>query len=274
MKTTNCIIASALLSFSAAKVHADITFTAPGFTSPYVSTQLEKHVHHDMGEYWKYIVTGYEYRLYAGVPNGGKVTGNSLRYKTGETSFHGQTTIEAKINRQVILQDTLRTNVISGTTGLVSHNFSSPIIIQNQVVTTCLQYATNMIGGNDYISIYGAALLAPPVPIGNLIAPSYVREGASPTLQWFISKSLSNDIVAVEIPVITNIESPNSGPVKSNNGHGNNEDGIDVSNKGKSAAVWSKKGLYDTDYNGDGVYEDDEGHGGGSAISDSPVKNP
>ena len=149
MKTTNCIIASALLSFSATKVHADITFTAPGFTSPYVTTELEKHVHHDMGEYWKYIVTGYEYRLYAGVPNGGKVTGNSLRYKTGETSFPGQTTVEAKINRQVILKDTLNTNVISGTTGLVSHSFSSPIIIQNQDITTCLQYSTNMIGGNE-----------------------------------------------------------------------------------------------------------------------------
>ena len=30
-------------------------------------------------------------------------------------------------------------------------------------------------------------------------------------------------------------------------------DGIDVSNPGKSAAVWQKKGLYDTDYNGDGI---------------------
>ena len=49
---------------------------------------------------------------------------------------------------------------------------------------------------------------------------------------------------------------------------------IDVTNPGKSAALWALKGYYDTDYNGDGIAEDDEGHGGGSAISQTKVSNP
>jgi hypothetical protein len=274
MKIKNWISTGALITASAAVVHADITYTAPGFESPYLSTELQKHVHQELGEYWKYIITGYEYQIYAGVPDGGRVKGDTLRYKTGSASFPGKTTIKSNVNGQVLLEDTLNTSSFSGTTGLISHTFPSPIIIQNEEITACIQYSTNMIGGNDYISIYGAALLAPPVPIGTLIAPSYVRDGGKPTLQWFITKSLSNDIVIVEIPPVTDNESPNVGPVKSNNGHGNNEDGIDVSNPGKSAAVWAKKGVYDTDYNGDGTYEDDEGHGAGSAISDSPLTNP
>ena len=255
-------------------VHADITFAAPGMETPYTSTQLQKHVHHGMGEYWKYIITGYEYQLYAGVPDGGRVKGGRLRYRTGDALYPGQTKIKSKINSHVILQDVLNTSYLSGTTGLKYKAFATPIIIQNQEITTCLEYSTNMFGGNDFIIIHGAALDAPPVPVGTLIAPSYVRDGGSPTLQWFITKSLTGDIVTVEFPPTTDNESPNVGPVRSNNGHGNNLDGIDVSNPGKSASAWEKKGLYDTDYNGDGVPEDDEGHGGGSAISDTPVTNP
>ncbi|MBT8044953.1 MAG: hypothetical protein KJO79_08375 [Verrucomicrobiae bacterium] len=274
MKTKNCISIGALLAVSATMVHADLTFTAPGMSTPYVTTQLQKHKHSELGNYWKYIITGYDYRLNAGVPNGGKVAGNTLRYKTGNRTFPGHTTIKSKIEGQSILQGSLNTTSIAGTTGLVSHTFSSPIIIEDENITTCFEYETNMIGSNDYVIIYGSALTAPPVPIGSLVAPSYVRDGGRPTLQWFCTKSLSNDVVTVVIPPETENEAPNSGPVKSNNGHGNNIDGIDVSNPGKSAAKWAKKGIYDTDYNGDGTYEDDEGHGGGSAISKQPVVNP
>ena len=273
MKTINSISTCALLSFSATMVHADITYTAPGMEAPYVTTELQKHVHHDMGKFWKYIITGYEYQLNAGVPDGGRVKGGQLRYQNGSQSFPGETTLKTKVNGQQLFSKTLNTSSFSGTTGLISQNLPTEIIIEDQEITLCLQYSSNMIGGNDHIILHGAALLAPPVPIGTLIAPSYVRDGGKPTLEWFITKSLSDDIVIVEIPVCKQ-PSPNEGPVKSNNGHGNNLDGIDVSNPGKSAARWAKKGIYDTDYNGDGTYEDDEGHGGGSAISQTPKLNP
>lgn len=41
-----------------------------------------------------------------------------------------------------------------------------------------------------------------------------------------------------------------------NNGHGNNADGVDVSNPGGGSG--GPNGATDTDYNGDGTYEDDE----------------
>ncbi len=274
MKTITCLSTCALLALSSTTSHADLTFTAPGMTAPYATTQLSIHRHKNIGHYWKYIITGYNYRLYAGVPDGGQVKGSALRYKTGSNDFPGLTTVSAKINGQSILGASLRTSLITGTSGLISHTFSSPIIIEDSDIDAGFNYNTNMVGGNDYITIYGSALTSPPVPIGTLIAPSYVRDGGKPTLQWFITKSLSNDVFEVSIPNETQIESSNSGSGQSNNGHGNNDDGIDVSNPGKSAAKWSLRGYYDTDYNGDGTVEDDEGHGGGSAISQDPVVNP
>ncbi len=274
MKTITCLSTCALLALSSTTSHADLTFTAPGMTAPYATSQLSLLHYKDIGHYWKYIITGYNYRLYAGVPDGGQVKGYALRYKTGDMPFPGVTTVSAKINSQLILTASLSTSLISGTSGLVSHTFSTPIIIEDSDINAGFNYNTNMIGGNDYITIYGSALVSPPVPIGTLIAPSYVRDGGKPTLQWFITKSLSNDVFQVSIPNETEIESSNSGSGQSNNGHGNNVDGIDSSNPGKSAAVWARRGYYDTDYNKDGSTQDDEGHGGGSAISQEPIVNP
>jgi len=45
-----------------------------------------------------------------------------------------------------------------------------------------------------------------------------------------------------------------------NNGHGNNADGIDVSNPGQGGG--GPNGEQDTDYDGDGTYEDDENKSG------------
>ncbi|MFK7910280.1 MAG: hypothetical protein AB8F34_06715 [Akkermansiaceae bacterium] len=268
------ISTGSLLVLSAGIAHSDLTFSAPAMETPYVNTQLSKNWSMSMGNYWKYIITGYEYRIYAGVPNGGKVKGGKLRYKTGNATFPGLTTVTAKINGQTIAYGSLSASYLSDNTGQISQTFASPLIIENQDITASFNYSTNMIGGGDYVIIRGSALTAPPIPIGTLIAPSYVRNGGSPTLQWFITKSLGDEVVVVVIPPVTEIESPNSGHGHSNNGHGNNVDGIDSSNPGKSAAKWAQRGYYDTDYDGDGVAEDDEGHGGGSAISKNKKNNP
>ena len=274
MNTKTYISAGALLVMSATVAHSDLTFTAPAMDSPHVNTQLSKSWSSNLGNYWKYIITGYEYRIYAGVPNGGKVSGSTLRYKTGNATFPGLTQMTASINGQTMVSGSLSATLITDSTGTRTAVFDSPVMIEDQDITASFTYSTNMIGGGDYVILHGSALSAPPIPIGTLIAPSYVRNGGSPTLQWFITKSLGDEIYDVVIDEVTEIDSSNSGHGQSNNGHGNNVDGIDVSNPGKSAAKWQSKGLYDTDYNGDGIYEDDEGHGGGSAISQNKVSNP
>lgn len=273
MKTKNSISTITVLALASLTAHADLTFTAPGMTAPYVATQLNKSWVNDLGHHWRYSITGYSYRLHAAPPNGGKVAGDSLLYQTGNTAFPGLTQASASITGLSILSDSLNTSFLYGTTGLVSHTFSSPIVIKNKTISASFNYNTNMVGGADFITIYGTTLKAPPIPVGTLTAPSYVRNGGQPTLQWFISKSLGDEDVttpsATEAPTT---DSPNSGYGGTNNGHGNNVDGIDSSNPGKSAAVWSKKGFYDTDYDSDTIDNDDEGHGGGSAISKTPVE--
>ena len=56
-----------------------------------------------------------------------------------------------------------------------------------------------------------------------------------------------------------------SGNGHKNNGHGNNTDGVDVSNPGVGKG--GPNGADDTDYDGDGTFEDDEGKGGGASPS-------
>ena len=136
MKTKTCISTCALIAASATMTHADLTYTAPGMTTPYVTTQLNQHRHADIGTFWKYIVTGYNYQSYAVVPDGGNVSVDELRYKTGSSTFPGSTTVRAKINGQLIFENTLNTSSYSGTTGLVSHTYSSPIIIENAEIDT------------------------------------------------------------------------------------------------------------------------------------------
>jgi hypothetical protein len=273
MKTKNNISIITVLALAPLTAHADLTFTAPGMTTPYVATQLNKSWVNNLGHYWRYSITGYSYQFHGAAPNGGRVAGDALLYKTGNSAFPGLTQTSASITGLSILSDSLSTSFLYGTTGLVSHTFSSPIVIKDKTISASFDYNTNMVGGADFITIYGTTLKAPPIPVGTLTAPSYVRNGGQPTLQWFISKSLGDEgVTSLSTTEAPSTDSPNSGHGGTNNGHGNNEDGIDSSNPGKSAAVWAKKGFYDTDYDGDSMADDDEGHGGGSAISRTPVE--
>ena len=273
MNTKTNISIGSLLLVSAGLAHADLTFSAPSMETPHVNTQLNKNWSQNLGNYWKYVITGYEYRLNAGVPDGGKVSGNALRYKTSNASFPGRTTLTASINGKVIASATLNASLITDSKSK-TQGFTTPVTVENQDIRASYSYSSNMIGGADYILLHGAALTAPPVPVGSLIAPSYVRDGSKPTLEWYITKTLGAEVIEVNIPPATETESSNSGHGKSNNGHGNNADGIDSSNPGKSAAKWAEKGLHDTDYDGDGTFEDDESGGGGSAISKNKNTNP
>lgn len=60
--------------------------------------------------------------------------------------------------------------------------------------------------------------------------------------------------------VVVVTDNPKGNGPKNNNGHGNNVDGVDVSNPGQGGG--GPNGEQDTDYNGDGTYEDDEKKGG------------
>ncbi|MBT8037472.1 MAG: hypothetical protein KJO21_08000 [Verrucomicrobiae bacterium] len=272
--TMKTLSACAIIAAGTSIAHADLTFAAPAMSAPYINTQLSKTWSSNLGSYWKYTITGYEYRLEAGVPDGGKIAGGQLRYKTGKSQFPGATSLSASINGQTIISANLSASYQSDTSGLVTHTFSTPIVIESQNITPSFTYTTNMVGAADHLIIRGTVLDDSPVPIGTLVAPSFVRDGGRPTLIWAISRSLGDEVVNVSIPPETELQAPNEGSGKSNNGHGNNVDGIDSSNPGKSAAKWASKGYYDTDYDGDGIAEDDEGHGGGSAMSQDPVTNP
>ena len=100
--------------------------------TPHVNTQLSKSGSENLGNYWKYIITGYEYRLYAGVPTGGKVSGDQLRYKTGTGAFPGLTQMTAKVNGQSIASGVLNALYITDNSGLQFATFDSPVIIQDQ----------------------------------------------------------------------------------------------------------------------------------------------
>lgn len=143
------------------------------------------------------------------------------------------------VNNQVILEEAFNQTTNSASTGLVSHKLSTPIVIENQDITTSLIYNTDMIGTNDTVRLLGEAVVAPPTPTGTVSAPTLVATGGSPTLNWSITKSPSSEVVVVEIPTTTNKNGSGADQERTNHGHGNNVDDIDRSNPGKAPFRWN-----------------------------------
>ncbi|NWK54428.1 hypothetical protein HW115_02315 [Verrucomicrobiaceae bacterium N1E253] len=256
MKTTTILTIGTAILISTAISQADITLKAPGATSA-IGTSTPGSLTLDAGNHKKYEITGYA--VDAGQTNQGLSVSASVN---GTRIFSGISLVK-KGGVSVVTLDT-------------------PIVIKDANAIISLSYD----GSEDPKSGVSVEILATITdatvePVGTLKAPLVVKNDGLelPLLNWSISKFLDNEAVT---PPSTgggnedessSEDAANVGKGKSNNGHGNNLDGIDVSNPGKSAEKWASYGKFDTDYNGDGEYEDDEGRGGGSAMSNTPVKN-
>ena len=314
-------ICAAALALSGSAM-ADITTLAPGYDrTDFVVSSSEDWVYQvtDLGHYFSYKITGIQYKLTSGTPFGGAVwKGNLVQGLKGtekKTSFPGYSYIWAWVNDQWILTDGyIYTTHIDTTSGVVTQYFDPPLEFSDENVTIGFAYLTNMKSDNDVVRVLGEAVSQPPVPTGAVEAPSAVREGASPTLDWDLTRVIATSVVTEIGDVADGTEttdtSDNSdtqetttndgsdsggtttdgsdtggtttdggdsggtttdggdgtttdGSGKSNNGHGNNADGVDISNPGKSAQKWADKwGIIDTS-----APDDDEAGGGGSAIS-------
>lgn len=247
MKTINSISIIASIAISLTTSHAGVTFSAPGLANPYTTPELNVQLllqTAPTSKYWKYKITGYEYELQAAPQSGG-------------STFLGKTSIKVMVNNQVILNEVYNQPTNSSGTGLVSGILSSPITIENEEIITSLTYNTDMVGGNDHVRLIGEAVVAPPRPTGSLDVPDLVASGASPTLHWTITKSPSSEVVVAEIPLATNKDGAGADEGKTNHGHGNNTDGVDSSNPGKSADKW---------HDASGQH-DDEASGGSTSVS-------
>jgi len=256
MKTINSISIIASIAISLTTSHAGVTFSAPGLENPYTTPELNVQLllqTAPTSEYWKYKITGYEYQLEAAP-------------LSGDNTFLGKTSIKVMVNNQVVLSEVFEPSNSSGT-GLVSGILSSPIIIDNEEIITSLTYNTDMVGGNDHVRLIGEAVVAPPRPTGSLKVPDLVASGASPTLEWIITKSPSSEVVVAEVPLAVYADGAGADVQKTNHGHGNNLDSVDVSNPGKSADKW-----VDTDYNEDQTFEDDEAKGGSKSVSKTQAR--
>ena len=85
-------------------------------------------------------------------------------------------------------------------------------------------------------------------------------------MEWIITKSPSSEVVVAEVPLAVYADGAGADVQKTNHGHGNNLDSVDVSNPGKSADKW-----VDTQ-NEDGTIEDDEAKGGSKSVSKTQAR--
>lgn len=306
MKTKTTIITLAAIASGVATSQADLTLSAPG-TSPITGTGLNygpayHSVKNEEGENYKqYRITGYSYSLVAGrlwytASNKGFGTAKAVK---GLLIDHNGTPVPGSISVQTSVRssgvnawvmDELRfTARHKDDTKTGSHTLTTPIVIDDSNIELSFRYVTDMLTTGNSIAIHGEAINLMPIPTGSLnlakntaiVDLDLADSGYFPPLNWQISKltNQSNDGGASTPGTGTgggtdttesssdSEDAANIGLAKSNNGHGNNLDGIDVSNPGKSAAKWAEKGMFDTDYNGDGTYEDDESTGDGAAPS-------
>ncbi|NWK54418.1 hypothetical protein HW115_02265 [Verrucomicrobiaceae bacterium N1E253] len=257
MKTKTSINTLALLAMSVATSQADLTFTAPGGDSA-TGSSTSGTLAINAGEHNKYQITGYT--LDAGQTNKGLTVSASAN---GTSIFSNASLVKKG--------------------GVTTVTLANPITIENSITTITLSYnGEEAPKSGVVVEILATITDASVEPTGTLEAPLLAADDGQelPFLNWTISKLMDANAETANPATGSSGEdqsesedADNIGKAKSNNGHGNNLDGIDVSNPGKSAEKWASQGKLDTDYNGDGEYEDDEGKGGGSAMSQTPVKN-
>lgn len=253
---------SALFTFNA---QADIVVCAPSMSAhqEILGHSINKSI--DLGEHWRYVVTGVEWRLNAGTPIDGKIKGTDLLTKNNQY-FTGSTTLSLSIGSKSIIHGAslMADSIDDYSSG--EETFDEPIVLENQnVVLNCLQ-SSNMVNDHgSYVVLKGYSVELPPEPIGNLEADKVVAVGSEfCNISWTIKRA-GVRAYAPDLPdpgdyTVVDAKQP------TNKGHGNNADGVDADNPGKAAQVWRDKGHIISDDNFSGV-DNDEGGGNGAAPS-------
>ncbi len=294
-------LTSAATALLVANSYGDITFAAPGMESASSVTGTDIKHSEALGLFYEYEITGLEWQLSAGTPTGSDtiIKGNG-DFHQGDTSR--ESTLTVTIAGRTILgpggdastATLTATSIYDKSSGTVT--LSEPFVVKAADINLLIEQTSEMTGdGSSYVAIKGVCLKNPPVPVGDLEVSATVREGATPQCYWVIrregvygtapsfsvtnaswspgssgsgsggSSSSGSTDGSTEVG---GTDAPNAAVNKTNNGHGNNIDGVDVSNPGKSAEKWAARGIIDESiqpgYDGEA---DDEGSGGGSAVS-------
>ena len=262
MKTLVATVAIA--TFLTVESRADLIFCAPGMSihEPYTGSSINETVNLD--EHWRYVVTGIEWRLSAGIPEGGKLDGADLGTRNNR-DFIGQSSLSINSSAGSLLSGAslVADSIDDYNSGEVE--FSTPIVFENEDVKFTLIQSSNMLGDHgSYVVIKGYSVALPPEPIGTIDAEKVVAVGSEYcTINWTIKRSGVRSY-APSLPDQEGYTVVDA--TRSNRGHGNNADGVDADNPGNAAQVWRDRGHTISDDNFSGE-DNDEGGGSGAAPS-------
>lgn len=274
----NLILTSVATLVMVASSHADLAISGPGMSSAIYLTGTQ------VSDYKGYLaadgvsenferleVTAIEWQLSAGASTDnqwGSKTKNNGDYHNRAQAGTSRCTITLSdmysvnggTRRTYQTHDFSLTNVRSENdknSGFIT--FDPPLVFEDCILGyTVNQNMVHMTGDNSngdsisYIIIHGTATGAA-VPTGKIDVDALTNAGDYPPINWEITRVAE----PIETPVIAGSSvgesesgSPSSDTVepvkpKTNNGHGNNIDGVDVSNPGKSAEKWELRGIID-----------------------------
>lgn len=263
MKTLVATVA--LATFLTADSQADLVFCAPGMSShePFTGSSINETV--DLGEHWRYVVTGVEWRLSAGLPENGKLDGADLVTRNNQ-DFIGESNLSVSVGGRSILSGArlIADSIDDFSSGAVE--FAEPIEFASEDVKFAISQSSNMVGDHgSYVVIKGYSVVLPPEPIGSVDAEKVVSlNNDLCTISWTIKRSGARAYApALPDPQGYTVVDATTA---TNRGHGNNADGVDADNPGRAAEVWRDRGLIISDDNFTGV-DTDEGGGNGAAPS-------
>lgn len=261
---------------------ASITYAAPGLDEQVTIDGMSTTQTISLGKHFEYELSGVEWQLGSGDPGNGWNGGNGNFNKVDNSWPTGSASLSVTVNGKSVLSGASLSTTNIGTSAGSSITFDEPVIISDDTVDIVITYKTDMPGQSaTFVSIKGTCLKDPPIPTGDLEVSPIVREGATPQVYWAISREgvygttpaisvdgpavgahLESKFVGSESGSTESSDAPNAAKNHTNNGHGNNLDGVDVSNPGKSAEKWAARGIIDES----GAF-DDEAKGGGAAPS-------
>jgi len=229
-------LTTAATAILAATSHADITYSMPGLET-YGEVTGNEILNHkvDIGDYWGYKITGYEWKLVASDPvEGSGGYHNNGRFEDSDGNIKSlSSSLSVKIGGEEIISGSLLAvstidNQNKAIVETKSYTYPKPVTFLEKDIEFLISQSSEMQNDSgSYVTIYGEAIKNAPIPTGDFSpfeltttsSESFFQadRGTVPILNYRVVKDTP---VTTQPPIDVTWTPPI--PAKDNSGIGNN----------------------------------------------------
>lgn len=208
-----------------------------------------------LGEVYKFTLLGVEAQADADGVEGWYAWGGYMQtfteqyaldrgYSATQCSEVGEWTFSATVNNRNAGEIHFATAKIAYRGAVQTSYLSNPVVFTDKTISMKWKVVSNSKGIDGYMKILGTVIKSKPVTSGELLTDQIVYQaGTTPKIAWLITRGDYGGSAEEEH--------------QTNNGHGNNADGVDSSNPGQGGGGPNADGA-----DSDSTVDDEAGGGG------------